>query len=312
MSPPRRWAYAVAAGLAIVLGAVQPAQAAEPTATGWWTSANVAPLGSSVGPDVPDGGLLVQAGPSADQPTAYGALLYQLGDADVPSSLRLTVSPNSVTTTGSALRVCPLTTETFTPSKGGAMSDAPPYDCKASVTATPAANGTYTFDVSRLYASGRLAVAVVPGPDAERVVLSKPDSESLTVTRTPSSASEGASGANTEGASADSGAALPALSPGAVSALQDLGSSLPQALYSAPASIDAARGPALPPSVAQATRQLGAVASTAGTDSSHGNNAWAALGAVLLVAVGGLSWAIAGRSAAVGAEPRRTRSNYVS
>jgi hypothetical protein len=116
---------------------------------------------------------------------------YTLSGGETPSSITLTVAPNSATTPNSTLTVCPLT-EPFTPAQGGGGGEAPTYDCATKATAAPSSDGTtYTFDVAALAGDGALALAILPGASTDRVVLARPQFDSL------QSTNPGVSGATT-------------------------------------------------------------------------------------------------------------------
>jgi hypothetical protein len=176
---------ALAFATSVVAGA--PAQAAASAEAGWWTTAPVA-----VAPDAPDDGLVVQGGPDPGQPFSYAAVSYELGVGEVPTSLTLIIAPGAVSTADAVLTLC-LLTETFGPEQGGPMTNAPSFDCAAQATASPTADGTsYVFDVSGLYGSGRLALAVLPAAATDRVVLAQPTPDGLrTVTSTPGASEPG-------------------------------------------------------------------------------------------------------------------------
>src|SRR5256885_14407016 len=50
----------------------------EPSRQGWWWQGNQGQAAAPAPPDVPDDGLYVQGGPSADQPTALAAISFDL------------------------------------------------------------------------------------------------------------------------------------------------------------------------------------------------------------------------------------------
>lgn len=165
------WWFAAAVALGAMASSSTAAYAAAPKNQGWWSATNPVPAP----PDVPAQGLLVQAG-GGGAPTAYAALLYELG-SDTASTLTLAVAPNSATTSAS-LELCPLIQPIVHPDQGGPMSDAPGFTCAKHVTAAPA-DGGYKFDVSGLAADKVLAVAILPTGPVDRVVLSAPDANSL-------------------------------------------------------------------------------------------------------------------------------------
>jgi hypothetical protein len=130
---------AVLAPAAVTVAVLAPAtaEAAEITASGWWTTTPVA-----VAPDA-QGGLVVQGGPQADQPVSYAAVQFTLENGETASALSLTTAPSSGSTPGTTLTVCPLT-DSFAPADGGAMADAPRYDC-SSKASSAAINGVYAW-----------------------------------------------------------------------------------------------------------------------------------------------------------------------
>lgn len=188
------------AAVGVVVVSIFPgssAEAATSVQAGWWTTAPMA-----TAPDAPADGLVLQGGPDFDNPFAYAAVEYALLSGESPSSVTLTIAPNSATTPNATLTVCPLT-EPFTPAQGGASGEAPAYDCGTKVTAAAASDGTtYTFDVAALAGEGTLAIAILPGASTDRVVLSRPQLDSL------QSTNSGGSGASTAkfSPSTDSGA----------------------------------------------------------------------------------------------------------
>lgn len=174
-------AGAVTVLLGVVIGA-GPAYPAAPAASGWWTTTSApASVGSALGPDVPEGGLLVQSGSSADQPVAYAALRFDIGAEEVPATLTLSIAPNGGSTSGTELTVCRVPDPSFQPAAGGPASDAPRYDCSRSAKVAPQSNA-YAFDVSGLGSGGAVAFAVLPGASTGRVVLSKPGADALHTT----------------------------------------------------------------------------------------------------------------------------------
>lgn len=150
-----------------------PVAAVSSVTSGWWTTAS-----TPVPPDVPPDGLLVQ---STINPSAYAAASFVLDPAERPEALTLTVAPGAASNPVTIVRVCPLT-ERFEPERGGAADAAPAYDCTQFVDASPTA-GAYVFDVSKLPATGTLAVALLPTGPLDRVVFERPDAGSLSTTR---------------------------------------------------------------------------------------------------------------------------------
>lgn len=181
MGDRRRRRIAVVVGaLGLVLGPTSGAADAEaPTSSGWWTSLLAGPLGQAAGPDVPEDGLLVQAGSRPDTPVAYAAIGYRIPSGHAASSLTLRVAPNAVSTPD-PLRICPLTVATFEPAQGGSIDEAPAYDDGRCIEVLHV-SGTYGADLAGagIVATGDvLNLAVVPG-SAGRVVLEQPDADSL-------------------------------------------------------------------------------------------------------------------------------------
>jgi hypothetical protein len=158
---------------AVALGPARSSAAGPAIQSGWW----MAPV--AVAPDAPARGLVVQGGPTDD--VAYGAVRFTLASDVVPDSLVLTVADGSASTPNTTLALCPLT-EPFTPAQGGAMADAPAYDCERSGEAAASDDGaTYTFSVGGLVEDDALAVAILPTAPTDRVVLAAPGDESLVV-----------------------------------------------------------------------------------------------------------------------------------
>jgi len=301
-----------AATLALLFGPTSgTATAIEPTNTGWWTSLAAGPLGQAAGPDVPPGGMLVQAGPSSDAPVAYGAVRYELASEQAASTLTLRVAPGALSTPD-AIRVCALTVTTFEDAEGGSLEDAPAYDPGDCVEVLEASGG-YVADLSGSTlqgADGALALAVVPGRSG-RVVLAPPDAESLqtatstdlatggtdssggsvppsAVTPVPSTATGSSSG------SRPPSVAVPPPNSGGISVGSSAGSTAPRPA-AAPTGDDTAAAPG--------PDAFGSVpaSSTAGSASSPSGTDWTPFGLFALVFAGGTAWWMAGRSAALGA-----------
>jgi hypothetical protein len=158
------------------------ARAAAPDLQGWWTAG--VPIADSpvpAPPDVPADGLLVQGSADAASPTAYAALVFQLGTSTVVrGQLTLAVAAGSTSVPGSQLQLCPLTTTLFSPEQGGAAADAPPYSCATHMTGTASPDGhSYAFAAAGLVVDGVLAVAVVPTAPTDRVVFAHPGADAL-------------------------------------------------------------------------------------------------------------------------------------
>ncbi len=160
----------VVAGLVVV--PANPVDAVESVTSGWWTTASTPPP-----PDVPPDGLLVQ---STITPVAYAAASFVLGPAENPETLTLTIVEGATSNPLSLLRVCPLA-ERLEPAQGGPAHAAPAYDCGLFADAMPR-GGEYSFDVSKLPTTGTFAVAVLPTGPVDRVVLERPEPESLSTT----------------------------------------------------------------------------------------------------------------------------------
>lgn len=274
----------IAAAAAAALLAPTAAAAADAGGAGWWTTSPVA-----VAPDA-QGALVVQGGVQADQPVSYAAVQFTLADGESASHLTLAVAPGSASTPAATLTVCPLT-GSFAPTDGGAMADAPPYDC-ASKASAPAANGVYTFDVSALAATGTLALAVLPGWPSDRVALSKPDAAALETAAGPSSAgTDAASGADAGSAQTFAAPATPSFTSGSFD--------VPPPPSVAADVLDVPRSAVGAPGSAPAAASAPVAPAASGT---RGGRRTAPLVFVLLVLVAGGLWLGAGRTTAE-AEP---------
>lgn len=219
------------AALVVVLGAVvfgvvgggARSGAAAPSRQGWWKVGlpiagtgigGVGNLKDPQGADVPDGGLLVQGGPSVAQPAAYAALSFDLGTATVSGPLRLVPAPTTVSVPGSKLIACSLNDASFKPADGGPIADAPPYTCASAVNATVDGSGAYVFDVAALRRGDSLAVAIIPSLPTDRVAFSRPGANALAVTEATGDTTADASApaspdAGLSTAGADTSSALP-------------------------------------------------------------------------------------------------------
>jgi hypothetical protein len=278
------------------------AVADSPTDQGWWWVANQgdpAPAPPTP-PDVPADGLLVQGGQTS--PSAYAGLIYELPKGASADSLTLKVATsgpngNAVGTVPNAtLELCPLTKPNLATEQGGPMADAPAYKCAQKVDAGPSSDGlSYTFkNLSALTTpDGYLAVAITPTAATDRVVLSKPDASSLTVTA-PLTSTDGGSGTSfTPGGTgtttpAGPTGAAPVPAPGPATGTQPAPAVSPVVAPAGPS------GAAAPAAAGYPT------ASTTSTGAKGG-----VVAAVLLVAlVGAFAWAGAG-NAAVRAAARR-------
>lgn len=172
---------AVAASVA----AIGPARGAPSSLRwGWWTAAT--PV---VYPDVPPDGLVVHGGSSPDAPLAYSAVGFEVGPKAESVALRLSVAPGSASTPGASVAACPLTGASFSPTRGGPVSDAPPFDCTTRVTAGPSADGSaYRLDLTSLVREGGVAVAILPTAAGERVVFAAPTPSAVEVAEPTSGA----------------------------------------------------------------------------------------------------------------------------
>lgn len=203
-------AVAVALSVAGAPLAATPASAAAPDAQGWWwapgsSTAVTAPVAP---PDVPADGLYVQGGVGTTSPGAYAAVVYLIpAGATITGPLTLTVAAGSATTVGATLEACPLLDPTIHAEQGGPASDAPAYDCRTHAQATLAPGGTtFSVPVAGLASHGALAVALLPGAGAERVVLDRPGSSSLDVSAPASSGTSFAPGGAGSGGAGSGGA----------------------------------------------------------------------------------------------------------
>lgn len=201
----RRGAAVVAVLGAFVFGAVgggARSTAAAPSRQGWWkvglpvAAPGIGGLGNLKDPqgaDVPDGGLLVQGGPSVAQPAAYAAMAFDLGTATVGGPLRLVPAPTTASVPGSKLIACSLNDASFKPADGGPIADAPPYTCASAVNATVDSSGAYVFDIAGLRRGDTLAVAILPSLPTDRVAFARPSANALPVTESAGDAAADAS-----------------------------------------------------------------------------------------------------------------------
>ena len=283
------------AALAVGLVAGPAVGAAESVVSGWWTNAPVA-----LAPDVPSGQLLVQGGP--DEPLAYAGMSFALADGERAQSLVLSVAPESASTPGSTLQLCPLTAPA-TEAAGEAAADGPAYDCATSVRAEASDGPTYEFDVTQIGSASGLDVAVVPTAPTDRVVLTAPTVDDLVVsggtatadpglgtgftTPGPPPSSGGGAGSGTSGSFDAGGSFTP--TPSATSGLD-----LPAADAGAGAVADpaGADGDVETLPVASATPFETSQAGSTGSGGSPG----LPLIVVALTAGAAICWALAGRA----------------
>ena len=193
-----------------------PSYAATSVQSGWWTTAPLA-----VAPDVPEGGILLQGGSSLDEPVAFGALSFALGDDEEAGELTVTVAESSATTPNASITVCPLTS-TFTPAEAGPADDAPTFDCTTSVVADRSDDGrTFTVDAADLATAGEVAVALLPTAFTDRVVLEPPTPAALatSIDRTSTPATSGATSSPTASGGGSSSGGLPSTGSAGVPAV---------------------------------------------------------------------------------------------
>lgn len=165
---------------AVLVATPGEARAASSVESGWWTSAPVA-----VAPDLADDQLLVQGGADPSQPLAYAGVSFTLAPGEVAETLLLEVSPDSASTPGATLELCPLESPA-TSAAGEPAADGPGFDCTSSVDAEPSSDGaSYRFDVRSLATGTAVDVAVVPTQSTDRVVLTKPAVDALQTTSSP-------------------------------------------------------------------------------------------------------------------------------
>ena len=140
-----------------------------PTSWGWASNSPVA--GVVADPTVPDGGFPVAArGGSADKVT----FLRLVGDG---TQLTLRLADGGALTQQSPERAsivaCPIVTRIWRPIDGGAMADAPKFDCARSSPLARQSDGTWLIDVSTLDVSAGVALVPTPSPiDSFQVVFS--------------------------------------------------------------------------------------------------------------------------------------------
>jgi len=294
----RGFAAVVVVLLAAVVGAVGGSArsgAVSPSRQGWWKVGlpvadvgvgGVGNLSDPQGADVPGGGLLVQGGPSAAQPAAYAALVFDLGTAAVAGPLKLVLAPNTASLPGSKLIACPLTNASFAPAAGGSMSDAPAYSCGSAVAATVDSSGAYVFDVAGLQRGDALAVAILPTAPTDRVVFAKPGDGALPVNES-------------SGAAADAAAAPPSPDVGAAGSAADTAAPLSSdigivgAPFAAPSSVSPAPVASAPPGSLALPAAQPAIATHSSSSSSYG-----AYVIAVLLALAGVLWVGAGTATA--------------
>lgn len=175
---------------------VVPAEARPPDAHGWWWFAQPAgPLDVPAPPYVPEDGLYVASNLSGAE--AVSAIRVRLAEGEQASALILTVAdePRGEPVIGACLA-----TEPWEPAQGGALAEAPPFDCDAgaSVGVLSEDGSTVTFPLAALVRAGAVDVVLVPGQDAEgrattfQVAFEPPGPEAVaTAATTPSASPQG-------------------------------------------------------------------------------------------------------------------------
>jgi hypothetical protein len=153
-------AVLVAAGVALLLA---PATALAPDAHGWWWFAQPpgSPLSVPTPPFVPDEGLYVASNPTGAE--AIAALRFTAEGAGGTLTLRFAGEVRGEPVLG----LC-VVTEPWEPAHGGALADAPAFDCEAGAAAGTLADdgASVMFPVALLVRDDALDVVVVPGQDA--------------------------------------------------------------------------------------------------------------------------------------------------
>jgi hypothetical protein len=268
-----------------------PAAADQPLQQGWWTRTNPGgpTLPKSSPSDVPADGLLVQGG--ATGPTALSALVYSIDNGATVGQLKLTVASNTGTTPGAKVEVCPLADASMVPEQGGPMSDAPSYDCKTNVTASPDKSGkTYAFNVASFVSRGDLAVAILATKPTDRVVFSKPSTSSLPVTQPVAPTAPPPA----------TGAPVPASNPAPLAPASDasLGAAPPvESGPSLPTTATTPPEPQVAPTPTPTTTPMPSGFAAASAGPGPGKSSPAAVGLALgAVALAAALWAYAGRN----------------
>lgn len=159
----RRRLSAVLLGAAYVLGlsGLVPARAQAPAiATAWWTSSQVGGVLVGAAALVPPGGVQVANG--SDGPVSVGALRLAAAPGTL-NAVRLGVAPGSTIETSSIV-ACP-TVEAWEPIHGGALAEAPAWDCtlgQAAAAYDPASSTLrWDFDASFIR-NGAIDVVLLP------------------------------------------------------------------------------------------------------------------------------------------------------
>src|SRR4051812_3468902 len=165
---------------AVGAGAVAPASPAAATSflrAGWWNAANTGTVAPPAPPDVPDGGLSLQGGPTPPG-AAFGAVAYDLDSSETPATLKLKIA--GTPTPNAAVKACVIPSGEFPSGGNQPASAAPTYDCDhPAIPGTITADGLVAFDLSRLATTGRVALAILAVGPTDRVATERPDSSSL-------------------------------------------------------------------------------------------------------------------------------------
>jgi hypothetical protein len=173
------------------------------------------------------------------------------------------------------------------------MADAPAYDCATSVQAVLSSDGAaYEFDATALVGDGALAVAILPTAPTDRVVLSPPTADSLTVAD-GASATPGVDAAPSREPTDDDVASSAAPTVPAASASASRGAAAPRPASSAPAvpSPSPAAAPAAPAaSSTPAASPSAPAAPTAQDGGSSGDSLLPAAAFVGLAALAASLW----------------------
>jgi hypothetical protein len=283
--------------------------------SGWWTSAPAA-----LAPDAPQDGLVVQGGPDPTTPFAFAAVRFTGASGEKAVSLTLKVAPGAASNPNTALVACPVS-GSFTPAQGGAMADAPKFDCSAAkAPGTLAADGSsYAFTLEQLASSGgETTIAIVPTTPTDRVVLARPGADAFqTATADTSTSSDSSSGATADSGSSasssgdagtpvgDTGAAAATGSFGAAStplpAVSDSGGTATDASPSPTAASVASPGAPAPAAAATdtgaATNATTAPDAVAASAVDHGSTSkLPAVGFLVLILLAGSLWHLAGQT----------------
>jgi hypothetical protein len=160
------------------------ASADAPVAYGWWSQTSLGAGASPTAPDVPADGMFVQNFPS--MPGAVSALEFQLpSERAAPTTMTLKVTGAPIITQPPL--AC-LATSRFDTVQNGAWRNRPTYDCNHAVTGVVSADQKQLqFAVDPLVRGQTLSLVVVAGGPVDRIAMTKPDFNTLSLT--PSDAS---------------------------------------------------------------------------------------------------------------------------